>query len=98
MLKVWASYMTRLDVFVQSQDGTARLWQEGNLRVHYAPGGQRRWRNACFVLWTLRRLLWLHKRVPVDIVNGSDLFGSLVGLLLRPRIGGKVIAQLQGQF
>jgi glycosyltransferase involved in cell wall biosynthesis len=50
------------------------------------------------VLWTLRRLLWLHKRAPVDIVNGSDLFGSLVGLLLRPRIGGKVIAQLQGQF
>jgi glycosyltransferase involved in cell wall biosynthesis len=98
MLKIWAGYMTQLDVMVQSQDGTARLWQEGNFRVHYAPGSHCMLRNGRFVLWTMRRLLWLHRREPVDIVNGSDLFGSLMGLLLKPWMHGKVIAQLQGQF
>ncbi len=98
MLKDWAKHMARLDVIVQSQDDTARIWQEDNLVVHYAPGFSKSFRVVRFLLWALRRLVWIHQRDPVDVVNGSDLLGSLCGLLVRPWMGTKVIAQLQGEF
>jgi glycosyltransferase involved in cell wall biosynthesis len=98
MLQVWAKHMTQLNVIIQSQDGTPRFWQEQNLRVHYAPGGHRVCSSERFLLWTLRRILWIHQRAPIDIINGSDLLGSIAGLLLKPLIHGKVIAQLQDEF
>jgi glycosyltransferase involved in cell wall biosynthesis len=98
MLKIWAKHMSQLDVIIQSQDSTPRLWQEQNLQVHYAPGGNRVCSSERFLLWTLRRILWIHQRAPVDIINGSDLLGSIAGLLIKPLIRGKVIAQLQGEF
>jgi glycosyltransferase involved in cell wall biosynthesis len=98
MLKVWAKHMSQLDVIIQSQDGTPRLWQEQNLQVHYAPGGNRVCSSERFLLWTLRRVLWIHQRAPIDIINGSDLLGSIAGLLLKPLLRGKVIAQLQDEF
>jgi glycosyltransferase involved in cell wall biosynthesis len=98
MLQVWAKHMTQLDVIIQSQDQTPRLWQEENLQVHYAPGGHRICRSGRFLWWTMRRLHWIHQHTPIDIISGSDLLGSMAGLLLKPLIRGKVIAQLQGQF
>lgn len=98
MLNVWARQMTLLDVIVQSQDAVPRLWQEKNLRVHYAPGGDRKLHSERFLGWTLRRLRWIHHHDPIDIVNGSDLLGGIAGLLLKPWMGWRVIAQLQGQF
>lgn len=98
MLKGWAKQMSRLDVIVQSEDRTTRIWQEDNLVVHYAPGYRGVLRAVQFLLWASKRLVQIHRQDPVHIVNGSDLLGSLCGLLLRPWMSTKVIAQLQDEF
>jgi glycosyltransferase involved in cell wall biosynthesis len=98
MLKAWAKHMARLDVIVQSQDGTARIWQEGNFVVHYAPGYRGLFRNVWFLLWALKRLVRIHQQNSVEIVNGSDLLGGLSGILSRGWTGAKAVAQLQGEF
>ena len=98
MLKAWAEQMEQLDVIVQGSQRAPCIWQDGNLVVHYAPSQPITRHAPGFVVWAAYKLLNLHRRIPIDIVNGSDLWGGLVGILLRPSIHAKVLAQLQGEF
>lgn len=98
MLKNWANRMGQLNVIVQGYERKSRIWKDGNLVVHYAPSKAFTRQALGFVVWSACKLLNLHREVPIDIVNGSDLWGGLVGILLRPLIRAKVLAQLQGEF
>jgi glycosyltransferase involved in cell wall biosynthesis len=98
MLKAWAKQMERLDVVVQGSQKRYHIWQDGNLVVHYAPSVAFVRYVPGFVLWAAYKLIALDRKAPIDIVNGSDLWGGLVGIMLRPVIRAKVLAQLQGEF
>lgn len=98
MLKEWARRLGYLHVLVCGSKPRAAIWQEGNLMVHYAPSGAILDHPPGFMVWAGTTLMRIHRQTPLDIVNGSDLWGGLVGLGLRPFIGVKVLAQLQDQF
>lgn len=94
MLQALAGEMEELHVLVQGASAHDRYWGNRNLNVHYAPtaGG------PVFLVWAMRKVRALHRRAPVHVVNGSDLWGGVVGLALRRGLGVKVLVQLQGEF
>jgi glycosyltransferase involved in cell wall biosynthesis len=98
MLKAWAKQMEQLNVIAQGSERRPCVWQDGNLVVHYAPSLAITRPVPAFILWVAHRLVALHRKSPIDIVNGSDLWGGLAGIVLRPLIHAKVLAQLQGEF
>jgi glycosyltransferase involved in cell wall biosynthesis len=98
MLKAWAKQMEQLNIIVQGVERRPCLWQDGNLEVHYAPLLAITRQAPGFVLWATYKLVALHRKSSIDIVNGSDLWGGLAGIMLRPVMRAKVLAQLQGEF
>lgn len=98
MLKAWAKQMEQLDVIVQGSQKKYRIWRDGNLVIHYAPSLAFVRHVPGFILWAAYKLIALHSKAPIDIVNGSDLWGGLVGIMLRLVTRVKVLAQLQGEF
>lgn len=98
MFKSWAEQLGQLDIIVQGSDRTALVWQDANLTVYYAPSLPVASDALTFVFWTIRKLLRLHQEAPIDIINGSDLWGSIIGISVRPFLGNKVLVQLQGEF
>lgn len=96
--KALASRMIELHLLLQGSSATGQIWREGNLVVHYAPLGLISRSAPGFVLWAFRRLLEIHRGAPLDVINGSDLWGGLAAILVRRRTGVKVLAQLQGEF
>jgi glycosyltransferase involved in cell wall biosynthesis len=98
VLRAWAAGMERLDVIVQATAGQERTWVDGNLTVHYAPATVLHRSGPAFVAWAARRIAALHRRAALDVIDGSDLWGGLTGVLLRRSLGVKVLAQLQGEF
>jgi glycosyltransferase involved in cell wall biosynthesis len=98
MLKRWARQMEQLNVLAQGSERKPCIWQDGNLVVYYAPSLAITRPVPAFILWVAHRLVALHRKSPLDIVNGSDLWGGLSGIMLRPLIRAKVVVQLQGEF
>jgi hypothetical protein len=98
MLKVWAERLGELVLIVQGSQGMPPVWHDGNLIVYYAPSRIIGRNPLGFVAWSAYKLIELHRDTPIDVVNGSDLWGSLIGILIRPLIQGKVLVQLQGEF
>jgi glycosyltransferase involved in cell wall biosynthesis len=98
VLRALAERSGRLDIVAQARDGIVRTWSEGPLRVHYGPRRAGPLRNLAFVAWAVRRVWRLRRDEGLDVVNGSDLLGGIVGLVLRPVTRVPVVIQLQGQF
>jgi glycosyltransferase involved in cell wall biosynthesis len=98
MLARWARDLGRLDLFVLARDHSEPHWQDGALHVHYAPRFVRRLGPPGFLAWSAREVARCHREEPFDLLNGSDLWGGLVGLLLRSRLKCPVLAQVQGEF
>jgi glycosyltransferase involved in cell wall biosynthesis len=73
-------------------------WREKNLIVHYAPAVNFGGAVPAFVAWALRRVARINRAASLDIVNGSDLWGGLTGILVRRVLPVKVLAQLQDEF
>lgn len=98
LLKHWSEQMEELHLLVEGRRANADQWTDGHLIVHYAPRRITSSGPVAFVLWVLRRLQDIRRTSGLDIVNGSDLWGGLAGVLFKRSNPVKVIAQLQGEF
>lgn len=98
MLRQWARELGRLDLFLLSRDEAPARWDDGPLSVHYAPSSIGRLGPPAFIAWACRTVARLHRDEPFDLLNGSDLWGGLAGLILRRRLRRPLLAQMQGEF
>ncbi len=98
MLRRWANKLGRLDLFFLPRDHSAARWDDGPLSVHYAPPLVDRLGPPAYIAWAYRAVTRLHRDEPFDLLNGSDLWGGLAGLLLRRRLRRPLLAQMQGEF
>lgn len=98
MLAQLARRLGRLDVLVMPRDGAPPTWRDGPLTVHYAPGPVASSGPPGFLAWAYLRLRALHREARIDVVNGSDIWGGVVGAAFGARHHVPLLAQLQGEF
>lgn len=98
MLAQLARRLGRLDVLVMPRDGAPATWRDGALTVHYAPGPVASSGPPGFLAWAYLRLRALHREARIDVVNGSDIWGGVVGAAFGQRHHVPLLAQLQGEF
>lgn len=101
-LKIFGALRThfkQLFLIVQSPDGQSHYWQEGNLVVYYVGKYHNYLVNtAYFVFRGSRIAMIINGNCGVDVVNGSDLLGGLVSLIMKYLFGTKFVMQFQYQF
>jgi len=101
MLLALADGSARLDVLAQRgpDHGAGPVMVErGSLRVWYGPAGRSLAATTRWLWWAHRTLRGIRRREGLDIVNGSDLFGSFVAVHTAGMLGAAAVAQLQGDF
>ena len=94
----WAERLGGMDVVVQGVRAQWETWERGCLRVHFAPRFPGVPQRFSFVPAAALKVVRLSSGEQVDIVNGSDIWGALVGLIVRRVTGARVLFQLQGEF
>jgi glycosyltransferase involved in cell wall biosynthesis len=98
-LEALADRLGHQRAIVLSRDGRASRWHRGEVVVDLLrPRGRGAFRSACFLVAALRKAWRIVRRERPAVISASDLWGAVVGCVLRWRFGVALVVQLQNEF
>jgi glycosyltransferase involved in cell wall biosynthesis len=98
-LEALAERLGEQHMIVQSRDGRAFVWRAGAVTVELLRPRGRSGLRSLFFLGAATRSAWrVITTRRVDVINASDLWGAIVGCVLRRRFGVGLAVQLQNDF
>ena len=93
-----AQHFESVHMVVRSRDRTRRSWSGGSVGVTYLPLTSPPASTLAFLVSCFLLSVRLIRRKKVDVVSGSDLAGSLVGVALKLLFRKPLVVQLQNEF
>jgi hypothetical protein len=93
-----AQHFSSVHMVVRSRDRTRRSWSGGRVRVTYLPLASPPVSTLSFLMSCFVLSMSLIRRHQVDVISGSDLAGSLVGVVLKLLFRKPLVVQLQNEF
>jgi glycosyltransferase involved in cell wall biosynthesis len=98
VMSALAQHFDSVHMVVRSRDRTRRSWSGGRVGVTYLPLASPPVSTLLFLMSCFLLSVSLIRRNKVDVVSGSDLAGSLVGVALKMIFRKPLVVQLQNEF
>ena len=98
VMSALAQHFESLHMVVRSRDRRRQTWSAGRVAVTYLPLAPTPISTVSFLVSCFFLSAALIRRNQADVISGSDLAGSLVGVALKMFFGKPLVVQLQNEF